>query len=156
MFVLGDPIVRPDGCGQGTMDDAVETSAECVRDHLRRPIPGSRNLLMETAGNTVSEIVPGVVIASLLRRALEGFVIVDAFPFLGDSMTDYGVAAIHDARLSLSGHVTDESEIEEGVRDVAQVVDPDTGDLHGVHRLDELDNVGEVGAQSRVTAKRCG
>jgi hypothetical protein len=73
---------------------------------------------------------------------LEGFVILDAFPFLGDSMTDYGVAAIHDVRLSLSGHVTDESEIEEGVRDVAQVVDPDTGDLHGVHCLDELDNVG--------------
>jgi hypothetical protein len=36
------------------MDDAVETSAQRVRDHLRRPIPGSRDLLMETAGNTVS------------------------------------------------------------------------------------------------------
>jgi len=27
------------------MDDAVETWPECVCDHLRRPIPGSRNLL---------------------------------------------------------------------------------------------------------------
>ena len=40
------------------MDDAVETCPECVRNHLRRPIPGSRNLLMKTAGNTVNEIVP--------------------------------------------------------------------------------------------------
>ena len=29
-----------------------------VRDHLRRPLAGSRNLLMKTAGNTVSETVP--------------------------------------------------------------------------------------------------
>jgi hypothetical protein len=40
------------------MDDAVETRAECVCDYLRRPISGSRDLLMETAENTVSEIVP--------------------------------------------------------------------------------------------------
>ncbi len=40
------------------MDHAVEASAQRVRDHLRRPIPGRRNLLMETAGNTVSETDP--------------------------------------------------------------------------------------------------
>jgi hypothetical protein len=35
------------------MDHAVEASAERVRHHLRRPLAGSRNLLMKTAGNTV-------------------------------------------------------------------------------------------------------
>ena len=64
MSLPGDPIPGPDRCGQGTMDDAVEASAQRVRDHLRRPIPGRRNLLMETAGNTVSEIVP---LASIFR-----------------------------------------------------------------------------------------
>ncbi len=36
------------------MDDAVEASAQ----RLRRPLASSRNLLMRTAGNTVSETVP--------------------------------------------------------------------------------------------------
>jgi len=40
------------------MDHAVEASAQRVRDHLRRPLAGSRDLLMETAGNTVNETVP--------------------------------------------------------------------------------------------------
>jgi hypothetical protein len=50
--------IRNRGARQGTMDDAVEASAERVRDHLRRPLAGNRNLLMRTAGNTVSETVP--------------------------------------------------------------------------------------------------
>ena len=54
--VSGDAFPGPDRGWQGTMDDAVEASAERVRNHLRRPIPGSRNLLMNTAGNTVNEI----------------------------------------------------------------------------------------------------
>lgn len=33
-------------------------SFERVRDHLRRPLPGGRDLLMETAGNTVNAIDP--------------------------------------------------------------------------------------------------
>lgn len=36
----------PTGQGPSTMHDAVEASAKCVRDHLRRPIPGRRNLLI--------------------------------------------------------------------------------------------------------------
>ena len=40
------------------MDNEVEASTQRVRDHLRRPLAGSRDLLMKTAGNTVSEIVP--------------------------------------------------------------------------------------------------
>ena len=40
------------------MDDEVEASPQRVRDHLRRPLAGSRDLLMKTAGNTVNEIVP--------------------------------------------------------------------------------------------------
>src|SRR5258707_8867826 len=61
MPLSGDPFPRPHRGGQGTMDDAVEASAQRVRNHLRRPFPGGRNLLMETAGNTVSEIVPQLI-----------------------------------------------------------------------------------------------
>jgi hypothetical protein len=52
------PIARPDRTRQSTMGNAVKASAQRVRDHLRRPIPGSRDLLMQTAGNTVSAIDP--------------------------------------------------------------------------------------------------
>lgn len=53
MPVSGHPIPGPDRERPDTMDHEVETSAERVRHHLRRPLAGSRNLLMTTAGNTV-------------------------------------------------------------------------------------------------------
>ena len=53
MPLPGHPIAGPNRERPGTMDDEVETSAERVRLHLRRPLAGSRNLLMKTAGNTV-------------------------------------------------------------------------------------------------------
>ena len=56
--VPGHQVPRPDWARQGTMDHEVEAGAQRVRDHLRRPLAGSRNLLIETAGNTVSETVP--------------------------------------------------------------------------------------------------
>jgi hypothetical protein len=54
----GYPITGPHRRRATTMEDAVEASAQRVRDHLQRPLPGGRNLLMETAGNTVREIDP--------------------------------------------------------------------------------------------------
>jgi transposase-like protein len=51
---------------------AHKASTQCVRDHLRRPIPGRRNLLMETAGNTVSEIDRPVDPAARLMTGCAG------------------------------------------------------------------------------------
>ena len=48
----------PTGHRAGTMGHAVEASPERVRHHLRRPLAGSRNLLMKTAGNTVAVTDP--------------------------------------------------------------------------------------------------
>ena len=62
MFVSGDPVTGPDRPGPGTMGDALETGPERLLDHLRRPVPGRRNLLTEDAGNTVSETVPGCLV----------------------------------------------------------------------------------------------
>src|SRR5215472_3775220 len=56
--VFGNPVARPHRTWPGTMDDAVETRDQRVLEHLRRPLPGSRDLLMGTAGNTVRAIDP--------------------------------------------------------------------------------------------------
>jgi hypothetical protein len=46
------------------MDHEVEASAERVRHHLRRPLAGSRNLLMNTAGDTVPVTDPDPAVAA--------------------------------------------------------------------------------------------
>jgi hypothetical protein len=46
------------------MVDALEAGVERVLDHLRRPVPGSGDLLTEDAGNTVSEIDPSVTLSN--------------------------------------------------------------------------------------------
>jgi hypothetical protein len=43
---------------QATMGATLEASPQRLLDHLRRPVPGRRDLLTNNAGNTVSEIVP--------------------------------------------------------------------------------------------------
>ena len=58
----------PTGKGQARWTDEVETSAERVRHHLRRPLAGSRNLLMKTAGNTVPVTDPYQVAARDLLK----------------------------------------------------------------------------------------
>ena len=50
------------------MDHALEASTQRIRHHLRRPLAGSRDLLMKTAGNTVSETDPRVVMSSKEHR----------------------------------------------------------------------------------------
>ena len=45
----------PTGTGRTRWADAVEARPERFRHHLRRPVPGRRGLLTQTAGNTVSE-----------------------------------------------------------------------------------------------------
>ena len=45
----------PTGTGTHQVGHAVEARTERLRHHLRRPVPGRRDLLDRTAGNTVSE-----------------------------------------------------------------------------------------------------
>jgi len=56
--VPGHPLAGPYRERSGTMDHEVEASAERVRHHPRRPLAGSRNLLMETARNTIAVTNP--------------------------------------------------------------------------------------------------
>ena len=53
------------------MDNAVETSSQRIRNHLRAPIPGRGELLNENARNTVNEIVP-VALHGVLMGARDG------------------------------------------------------------------------------------
>jgi hypothetical protein len=55
------------------MDHALEASTQRMRHHLRRPLAGSRDLRMKTAGNTVSETDPNrLVPCSVVRDLAEG------------------------------------------------------------------------------------
>ena len=47
------------------MDHAVEASTQRVRDHLRRPLAGSRNLLTTTDGNCLA---PGLMEVRIPRK----------------------------------------------------------------------------------------
>jgi|HubBroStandDraft_3_1064219.scaffolds.fasta_scaffold1461607_1 hypothetical protein len=58
MPVPGHPFPGPDRDRQDTMDRTVEAGPERIRCHLRRPVPGRRDLLTMNAGNTVREIDP--------------------------------------------------------------------------------------------------
>ena len=58
MPVPGHPFPGPDRDRQDTMGRTVEAGPERIRCHLRRPVPGRRDLLTMNAGNTVREIDP--------------------------------------------------------------------------------------------------
>ena len=70
MPVSGDSFARPDRCRSGTMDHAFEARGRRVRDHLRRPLARRSKKLGQTAGNTVTEIVPRprVILALTCQR----------------------------------------------------------------------------------------
>jgi hypothetical protein len=73
------------------MDHAVEASAQRLRDHLRRPLASSRNLLMTTAGNTLSETLP-MPRADATRNRLRGQLSsVRVWYFRGAGITGAGV-----------------------------------------------------------------
>jgi hypothetical protein len=64
--VPGYPVPGPDRDRPDPVSDALETRIERIRHHLRRPVPGRRDLLTMTAGNTVREIDPrGLVIVGI-------------------------------------------------------------------------------------------
>ena len=68
--VPGHPIPRPHRTGPSTMDQALEARSQRLRHHLRRPLPGRREVLTENAGYTEIVTVPPVV----TRRMMNTFV----------------------------------------------------------------------------------
>lgn len=58
--ILGNPVAGPDRDLPKAMDDALETSAERLRHHIRRPHAGKRNHLTEDAAYTANLTVPPV------------------------------------------------------------------------------------------------
>ncbi|EUA88374.1 transposase, Mutator family protein [Mycobacterium ulcerans str. Harvey] len=64
MPILGHPVARSNRNRTEAMDDALETSIERLRDHLRRPHARKRNHLTENAAYTVNQTDP----RSLARR----------------------------------------------------------------------------------------
>ena len=72
MSLSGHPIPRPDRERPGTMDHKVETSAQRVRHHFRRPLAGSRNLLMNPPETPFPLQTRGLVMRGTVRT---GFVL---------------------------------------------------------------------------------
>ncbi|EUA92520.1 transposase for IS2404 domain protein [Mycobacterium ulcerans str. Harvey] len=58
MPILGHPVARSNRNRTEAMDDALETSIERLRDHLRRPHARKRNHLTENAAYTVNQTDP--------------------------------------------------------------------------------------------------
>src|SRR5690348_2805914 len=67
MPILGHPVIGPDRDRPEAVDDALETSTERLRDHLRRPHAGKRNHLTEHATYTVNRTVPERLVCSMGR-----------------------------------------------------------------------------------------
>ncbi len=58
MPLSGDAVAGPNKQGPGTTNCEAEACTERVCAHVRRPLAGIGNLLMENPPNTVSEIAP--------------------------------------------------------------------------------------------------
>ncbi len=73
----GHPVPGPDRDRPHQVGDAMEARPECLRHHLRRPVPGRRDLLTQPAGNTVSEIDPGAYIYAANQPTDRGRYLID-------------------------------------------------------------------------------
>jgi hypothetical protein len=79
----GHPVPGPDRDRPYPVGDEMEARLERIRHYLRRPVPGRRDLLTMTAGNTVREIDPCPITTAGQRaviRALAGISAVPVWP----------------------------------------------------------------------------